>query len=447
MPRRKLAVLILLLSSSLFVWWGSLLAYNKPLGMNDFKPLYYPTRCLIHHQDPYNVDAMRAFYISDGGWSASDPAWLLHTLALFNYFPTIFPVIAPLALLPWKAASAIWTILTALGFVLSSILVWNAGAKHAPMLSCCLVAFLLANSQLTLGGANPAGLVVSFCVISVFCFLRERYAAIGALCLAIGLALKPHDAGFIWLYFVLAGGVYRKRGWLTLAIYGMLGLPAVLWVWSVAPHWLPELRHVMAVYGSHGGATDPGIGAGTVRGSDWRVFNHAVAPGMMIDLQTVMSVIHDNPRFYNPATYLLCAPFLLLWIVTTLRSRFSPERAWFALAAVVPFTLLVTYHRTTDAKLLMLTIPACALLWAQGGKIGRSALLLSSAAIVMTADFPLTILEIFAGNPSWSNAGVLRKIELVLMTRQIPLIIFATGIFYLWIYVKRAWPVADLQET
>ena len=31
------------------------------------------------------------------------------------------------------------------------------------------------------------------------------------MCLAISLMLKPHDAGLVWLYFLLAGGIYRKR--------------------------------------------------------------------------------------------------------------------------------------------------------------------------------------------------------------------------------------------
>jgi len=32
--------------------------------------------------------------------------------------------------------------------------------------------------------------------------------------------------------------------------------------------------------------------------------------------------------------------------------------------------MLVTYHRPFDAKLLLLAVPACAMLWAEGGRIG-----------------------------------------------------------------------------
>jgi hypothetical protein len=93
---------------------------------------------------------------------------------------------------------------------------------------------------------------------------------------------------------------------------------------------------------------------------------------MVIDLQSAVSVFRDDPRIYNPVSYLVCGALLLVWSVSTLRSRFSQSRAWLALAAVVPLTMLVTYHRPWDAKLLMLTVPACAMLWAEGGAIARN---------------------------------------------------------------------------
>jgi hypothetical protein len=99
--------------------------------------------------------------------------------------------------------------------------------------------------------------------------------------------------------------------------------------------------------------------------------------------------------------------------------------------------MLVTYHRPWDAKLLILTVPACAMLWAEGGAIARIALLLNGAAIVMTADLPLTLLTVFTRNMQLSAEGVPGQIMIVLLRRPVPLILLAMSIFYLWIYVRR----------
>jgi hypothetical protein len=103
----------------------------------------------------------------------------------------------------------------------------------------------------------------------------------------------------------------------------------------------------------------------------------------------------------------------------------------------VPFTLLVTYHRPYDAKLLMLTVPACAMLWAEGGPIGWIALVVNSAGIVLTGDIPLTILLILAKNRHISTAGLPGQILTVVLMRPAPLILLVMGIFYLWVYVRR----------
>ena len=41
-------------------------------------------------------------------------------------------------------------------------------------------------------------------------------------------------------------------------------------------------------------------------------------------LQSVISIFKDEPRVYNLATYAVCLPLLLIWMLTTFRFRFSP---------------------------------------------------------------------------------------------------------------------------
>jgi hypothetical protein len=316
--------------------------------------------------------------------------------------------------------------LTAGAFILAALLMGKLGARCSPRMSLILTCILLANCECFFASGNTAGIVVCLCVVAVWCLIEERFVPAGILCLVISLAIKPHDAGLVWLYFLLAGGVHRKRALQTLFIIVVLGLSAVLWVSLVAPHWVQDWQANLAAIASHGGLNDPSLNSVNGR-----------TGGMVIDLQSAISVFRDDPRIYNPVSYIVCGALLLVWLVSTLRSRFSQSRAWFALAVIVPLTMLVTYHRPWDAKLLILTVPACAMLWAEGGAIARIALLLNGAAIVITGDLPLTLLTIFTRNMQFSAQGVPGQILTVVLRRPVPLILLAMAIFYLWIYVRR----------
>ena len=123
---------------------------------------------------------------------------------------------------------AAWMALIAAAFISACFLLWKLGADSAPRLYAGLIVLILVNSGLLLSTGNPAGLVVSLTVITVYCFLQNRFVPAGILCLAIALAMKPHDAGPIWLYFLLVGGVYRKRALLTLVLTAVIAVAAVL---------------------------------------------------------------------------------------------------------------------------------------------------------------------------------------------------------------------------
>jgi hypothetical protein len=158
---------------------------------------------------------------------------------------------------------------------------------------------------------------------------------------------------------------------------------------------------------------------------------------MVIDLQSVVAVFRDDPRIYNSVSYLVCGALLLAVAVRTLRLRFSQRKTWLALAAIAPLTMLVTYHRPFDAKLLLLAVPACAMLWAEGGRIGRLALLVTTAGIVATADLPLISFLALTRNLRISTDGLSGQMLTVALARPIPLILLMMGLFYLWIYLQR----------
>ncbi len=418
---------MVLLSSALFLLLGAALEMGSSHPASDFRFVYNSARCLIQHADPYKQGEFVRVYLADGGdlGSGFDRLEYLE-MARHMYLPTSL-LIAPLAMLPFKPAFVVWTILTAVSFLIASLLMWDLGAKYAPILSGFLISFFLATSESLLLTGNATGMVVGLAVIAVWCFIQERFVRTGILLLAISLMLKPHEAGLVWLYFLLAGGVYRKRALQTLGVVVALSTPLLVWVTVVAPRWLPELRSNLAILSSHGHLNDPGPAS---------MGGHGV--GMIIDLQSVISTFRDDPRIYNSVSYLICGVLLVVWSLTTLRTRPTPARAWFALASVTALSMLPVYHRLGDSKLLMITVPACAILWAEGGLIGRVALAINTAAILMTGELQWAIFLRMLGSTSQSTTGLSEKLRTGMQIFPVPLILLAVCIFYLWVYMRRA---------
>ncbi|HEY1902858.1 MAG TPA: glycosyltransferase family 87 protein [Terracidiphilus sp.] len=428
---RRMALLLILCSCGLSLVWGSFIVHSSSGGLTDFKAVYYGSRCLVLHADPYkNADFLRV-YLADGGKIPSEPMmadlFRRAVLVCVNLPTTLFFVI-PFAWLPLLPAYLLWALLMTAGLTLAGFLMWDLTADTSPRLALALICILVANCVILFADGNTACIVISLCVVSVWCFLQDRFATAGILCLALSLAIKPHDAGLVWLYFLLAGGIYRKRALQTLIVTIALCLPAMLWVSHVVPHWLPELRSNLHAAAARGGLNDPGPAAVG--------FHH---PDPIISLQAVLSVFRDDPHIYVPASLLISAALLLLWSVTTLRLRFSPRRAWLALAAIAALTMLVTYHRQHDAKLLLLTVPACAMLWTRRGPASWFALLANSAAIVVTGDIPATGLTILTGHLPLGS-GFFAHLKTAILVRPAPVILLAVAIFYLWVYIRHSGP-------
>jgi hypothetical protein len=68
------------------------------------------------------------------------------------------------------------------------------------------------------------------------------------------------------------------------------------------------------------------------------------------------------------------------------------------LAAIAPLTMLPVHHHLYDTKLLLLTVPACALLWSGKGSVAWLALAVNLAVFVATGDVSWTVLYRFIDN-------------------------------------------------
>jgi hypothetical protein len=423
---RRAAWIIFLLSAGCFVLFGFALERAAPYPFSDFKLVYYSTKCLLQRCDPYNINQLQSFY-EINGWNVQSYTLVVREAWVYCiYPPTTFIMIVPFTLLNWHTAHTLWAALVAGFFILSSLLMWKTAANYSPGISLLLVCLVLLNAELLFATGNAAGLVLGLCIIAAWCLVNERFIPFGILCLAVSLALKPHDAGFVWLFFLLSGGIHRKRALRVLAIVGALGLAAIMWASLVAPHWLHELHFNLVAEGLPGGPSDPTPGDRTV--------GRAIG---IVDLQTITSMFSNNPRIYNLVSYVVCGTLLIVWAVKTLRSPFSKEKAWFALAVIAPLTLLPTYHREYDAKLLLLTIPACAILWSEKGAVRWIALLLNTAAILFAGDLSLSAFMVFTRGLHPSATGLPVKMLDIPLTRPVPLFLLILSLFYLWIYVRR----------
>lgn len=416
------------LGCAAFVLIGIVWARLSPRALIDFRPTYFSARCMIEGLDPYDPGAMTYAYAAAGQerlrQSASDQ--LLETR--YEYLPSELPFTVFLALLPYAAAEAVWCALIAAGFALAAFVMWKASSRRAPLVAGALLCFLLLNSSSLMVFGNPSSIAVSCCVLAAWSFLEERWASAGVVCMAAALCIKPHTVGFVWLFFLLAGGAYRKRALQTLALVAAVSAVGVVWVSALAPHWMQELHANLLAFTGRGAMNDPGPATGGGRGIH-----------MITDLQTIFSFYRDQPRFYNLASYAVCAPLFLAWMlaVARMRSTAMPGKArveaWLALAAIAPLSMLPIYHRQYDAKLILLTIPACALLVAAGGRLGRWALALTAPAIVLNADFVwILLIPLLSG----AHLGPLSRYFDPLVF-PVPLSLLGMGCFYLLVLVRR----------
>jgi len=425
---------LLLLGSVIFVLLGVIVESSAVVTTVDYKVVYYSARCLIQHIDPYQENEVLRIYQAESADRPLESEKVRQIVSRYMYLPTAFAVTVPFALLPWGPAHILWLTLTIGSVIVASFLIWNVGADFAPIVSGILIGFFLANSEVLVVLCNPAGIAVSLCVVAVWCFIRERFVPAGILCLAVSLVVKPQDAGLVWLYFLLAGGVYRRRALQTLVATLALGLPGILWVWSVAPNWLQEWRSNILAFSVHGGINDPGPASAGGHGL-----------GMLVNLQAVLSVFRDDPHFYNPVSYLICVPLLLLWLIVTLRSRPTPAKAWIGLAAIAALSMLPVYHHLYDSKILLLTVPACAMLWAEGGLIGWLALLVNTAGFALNGDVTWAIVLGLIGRLHMPPSGLSEQLLIALQVFPAPLILLVIGVFYLWVYARRCSTEAALQ--
>lgn len=430
MRRKSLVpVLLILLSSGVSIVTGILLDQRSPGGTANYRAVYFAARAVLQHADPYRpADFLRVYEAENGEFpSAPDNKYLfVRAVSICVNLPTTILLAAPLATLSWHASHLIWLALISIAFTVAGLLAYDLGREYAPRLSLMLVCIMLANSEVLFAVGNTAGLAVSLCVASLWCFVRQRGMWAGSALLAVSLALKPHDSGLLWLLMLTMGGRFRKGAAWSLVVVGVIALSSVLWISRVAPEWPHELSANLSLTSQRGDISDPGPTSISRRGS----------ADVIISLQSALSVVRDHPSFYNPAAFLICGILVLGVLVRTMLKHAEFPQAWLAIAAIAALSVLPSYHRPYDARLLLLGIPGAAMLWAQHGSWFKATALLTVAASAFTADVPLAILSLLTKGRNLVAVPIPERLLLLPIARPAPLMLLLVAALFTIIYIR-----------
>lgn len=419
-------LIVLFLGIAAFLGVGFAWKRLSPIDMGDFKVVYYSARTLLQHGDPYSQRDVLAVYNAEGRENPAEPVLDREVKTRYFYPPTAFILTIPIAMIGFAAGKVIWMILCASTLTLAAILIWEISAEFAPTAAGVLPGLLLAGSFWLFMVGNSAAIAVGLCVIATWCFYRERFAWAGVFCLALSLSLKPNDSGLVWLFFVLAGAALRKRALQSLAVLIVLSLPFVFWVYSVSPHWTQELQPNMSSFSAPGSIVDPGISGMAGKNMD-----------SIVQLQTALSVFVPTPAIYDLLTWTICLPLLLVWVVITVRTCPTADRIWLGLAVAAPLSMLPTYHFQHDAKMLLLTIPACLMLWKGREALGRWAMVVTVAGILVNGDLFTAIRVMLTRHIVVPQPNFASRLITVFCTRPAPLVLLAMTLFNLWLYWRQ----------
>jgi hypothetical protein len=413
-----------------FLLIGFVIISVRHTDLMDVHSNYIASQCFLRSQcDPYNQQDLLRIYSGGNEDLAADSAWssIVSHETRNVYLPTTSALTIPFALLPYPLAKFLWIAITAAAFVLACFAMWHAGSAYNPLLSAALLSLYLVNSGSLISTSNPGVLSLSLCVIAAWCFMQQRFVPAGIMYMAVSLGLKPHESGLIWLLFLLAGGIYRKRALQSLLVVALISLPTLLWITHTSPHWISELHANMLSHYAHGGVDDPGPAAALNRGAL-----------VITDLQAIISFFADDPSIYNPLSYAIGFAILATLAFASRKARLSSETLWIGLAAVSVLTMLPLYHRLYDAKILILTIPACAALWAVGGRLAKITLLVEGIGLFVTADLPWAFFRALVSHLQASTTGMSRTFVIVVLSFPVPLALLLMCCFYTAIFSKRS---------
>jgi glycosyl transferase family 87 len=339
---KKLFLLFLILLAGVDFLVRGPLRGIKNTEWNDFVSLYIQSRLWVSGQDPYSMPDFvvewpaglaRPRFVSQ---EAADGTLIAKRGVPSPYPLTSFVVLAPLSLLPWPVARAVWILLNVLAFGLTlGMLASLAAAKWTESRTQIFFALGLALAPFHTGFAtlNPTVLIVGLSVAAVWEATRGRQMAAGIL-LGIAVCVKPQLGLCFVLYYLV------RRRWNVVAIAGgwiaAVALIAIVRLAASGVPWLSTyLENSMKVFA-------PGaVNDFTTSNPVW--YN-------MINLQVLFWQVARNASLANWLAVLVGLFLLGIWFLLTTRHS---SCQLLQVSALVVLSLLPVYHRFYDAALLI----------------------------------------------------------------------------------------------
>jgi hypothetical protein len=369
--RRALGILLLTVAV-LQVGIRGMQRVRSDIPLWDFVSVHSAARTWIHGGDPYDLPAVVVTWRESGIFTDRD----------VSYFATVYPPtsllsLVPLALLPAKAAMALWLLLT---------LVLLAAQFHAlgqmAQLSwrdprmLILVGGALASAPLQFGILSgqlslPA---ISACILAFWCASQKREALAGVL-LGLACAVKVQIAAPFILYYLFLRRF--KTAGVAILVGAVIGAVALIAMHLSHIDWLAGWKHSVAVTEQLGAVNDYGW-ANRFRDE-------------IIDLKLVLvSFLHDTLALRIAVSVIVIT--LLAWYVSGFpRGQARTSRTeLLTLAALSAISLLPIYHRVYDATLLTMAL-AWALAELDGPRRSHAMLILAPMLLLLIPfDFVLT---------------------------------------------------------
>jgi hypothetical protein len=307
------------------------------------------------------------------------------------YPPSVFPLLSPLSLLPWRAAYRVYVagslfLVLAMIFMLAQELQlpWSEARKSY------MIAFSMALAPLhaSIHVSNLNTLVIGCLGMGVI-FLHKR-PHLSGVALAIGMCLKPQVA------FVLFAYPWLRRQWKA-AFTGLIACSTILassllWMW---------IHHVAWWQSYMGLVIRPYLFSATSISTTQKTavlsfYDPGPMKYLMTNLQVLVFQFVHSQHWANVlswALFLFLAAFSALLIVTKVSER--NERIGIAIASVL--TLLPVYQNFYTASILIFVV--C---WAVDGWPRRSA----KAALLLMWPLLLPLVAM-----TWRVSSIARVVE------------------------------------
>lgn len=364
----------------------------------DFVPVYTGARCLLHGCNPYVTSQLKQQYFQAGGIASEQPQW---NLAVPVYPPSTFLALVPLALLTYPVARLFWFLSNGCLFVTAAALILSMCPQSHRWFASILVSFILATSGILLYQGQPSALAISLLVIGIYIFHRDRFLLLGAILLALSLAVKPQIGGLIVLYLI-ARGIHRRyaaaamAGALTLLLSGGL----ILSLHPSSINWTSDIHTNISTILKAGGSGDP-------RPANVSAIGYP-------NLQAITSVFFHSAREYNAAAYAIFLVFLAVLVTALQRTKTNPETYLISIGALAVLSLTPIYHRSYDARLLLITIPAIVIVFHKRRFLG---VVISALTLLAVISVQFRVQTFLLNHAMWQSV-LHHKFLFILLLRQ-----------------------------